>query len=74
VAVAPHGLPQRGRRSRRPAVKQAGQVPRLLPGDRLRDHLGGHLTDPGELPQRPRWVHTSQVTRCFVQRGLVTAA
>ncbi len=41
------------RRSRRPAAEQPGQVLRLLPGYRLRDHLGGHLTDPGELPQRP---------------------
>jgi hypothetical protein len=28
-------------------------VLRLLPGPRLRDHLGGHLADPGQLPQRP---------------------
>jgi len=34
------------RRAGAPAV-------RLLPGRRLRDHLSGHLTDPGKLPQRP---------------------
>jgi hypothetical protein len=53
VAVTPQGGPQRGRRGRRPAVEQPGQVLRLLPGRRLRDHLGGHLADAGKLPERP---------------------
>ena len=53
VAVAPHRGPQRGRRGGRAAVEQPGQVLRLLAGRRLRDHLGGYLADPGQLPQRP---------------------
>jgi hypothetical protein len=53
MAVAPQRGPKRGRRSRRPAVEQPGQVLRLLPGRRHRDHPGGYLTDPSQLPQRP---------------------
>ena len=53
VAVAPHRGAQRGRRGRRPAAEQPGQVLRLLAGCRLRDHLRGSLADPGQLPQRP---------------------
>ena len=53
VAVTPHRGAQRGRRGRRPAAEQPGQVLRVLTGRRLRDHLRGRLADPGQLPQRP---------------------
>jgi len=53
MAVTPHRRAQRGRRRRRPAAEQPGQVLRLLAGRRLRDHLRGGLADPGKLPQRP---------------------